>query len=322
MPADPSTSAAARRARAALDPVDIALRRARTYQRIRRTVLAMSVLTVLGMPFVAAQGWAWPKETWVGATGTVRIFGLEFLDPLLAAGVALAHGPRLGLLLTALPVLVLVALLGRFFCGWLCPYRPLLAVSDSLRWCLRRAGLSLPDLALPGWLRFVALAAVLGVTALLGEQVATLVYPPVLIARSVYRLASGMALGASGIVLSAFLLLDTAVSRAGVCRALCPGGALFSLLGAYSPLRIGRRATACTDCTVCDRVCSLGQRPMRDMLDAGCERCGRCIAACPTGALSLTFRLSTPRGEEALRSEQPPPVDRARPGSTVGERRP
>ena len=42
---------------------------------------------------------------------------------------------------------------------------------------------------------------------------------------------------------------------------------------------------------LCDVVCNLGQRPMTDQLDSGCERCGKCIAACPTDALKLAFRF-------------------------------
>lgn len=259
-------------------------------------MLALSVLTVVGTPFVAARfaDRTWPAGAFVGATGAARLLGVEFLDPLMSAGVVLARGARPGLLAAALPVLLLVVVLGRFFCGWLCPYLPLLAVSNAVRWGLGKLGIPTLDLRLPGWLRFLVLGAVLGGTAALGIQLAALVYPPALLARSAYRLAFGLGLGGGAAVLAAVWLFDTTVSRAGFCRSLCPGGALFSLLGARSPVRVQRVASRCTDCTVCDVVCNLGQRPMTERLDAGCERCGKCVASCPTGALSLSLEGRRP----------------------------
>jgi ferredoxin-type protein NapH len=282
-------SAAASRVRVTFDPVDVTLRRARIYQRVRRAVLGASVLAVVATPVVAAHlaraGAAWAPVT--GAPGAMRVLGVEFLDPLLVAGVAVAHGPSWTLLLAALPVLALVVFLGRFFCGWVCPYLPLLALSNAVRWALGRFGFRPLDLRLPPRVRYLVLAAVLVGTALCGFQLAPLVYPPLILGRTAFRLAMGWGPGGATLALGAVLLFDTFVSRAGFCRSLCPGGALFSLLGWASPVRVRRRPSACTDCTVCDVVCHLGQSPMRDRLDAGCERCGRCLSACPTGALSI-----------------------------------
>jgi ferredoxin-type protein NapH len=145
------------------------------------------------------------------------------------------------------------------------------------------------DLRLPGWLRFLVLGSVLAGSAAVGVQLAALVYPPALLARTAYRLAFGLGLGGGATVLAAVWLFDTTVSRAGFCRSLCPGGALFSLLALASPVGVRRVASRCTDCTVCDVVCNLGQRPMSDLVDAGCDRCGRCVAVCPTRALSLSL---------------------------------
>jgi len=307
-----SLSAAAGSARARLQPVDVVLRRARRFQWMRRASLALSLLLVVGLPLwqlrvagsasggVAAGGvWSWlaaalglpavPPPA-VGAPAAVSLFGLELLDPLLTLGVAITHGVRGSLLLVALPALVLVALLGRFFCGWVCPYVPLLAASNALRWGLGRLGFKPLDLRFPRRTSTVVLVAVLGATVVLGTQVAPLIYPPVVIGREAFRAIFFGSFGAGALVVGAAFALDTFVSRAGFCRSLCPGGALFSLLSAASPIRVKRDASLCTDCTVCDVVCNLGQQPMSDRLDAGCERCGKCVSACPTGALALSAR--------------------------------
>jgi ferredoxin-type protein NapH len=279
------------RGRDLLQPWDLVLRGGRRFQRARWTVLAISLLTVVGVPFLAARfrDRAWPVGLLVGATGSARVLGIDLVDPLLSAGVWLARGGRPGLLAAALPVLLLVVVLGRFFCGWLCPYLPLLALSHSVRWALGRLGVPLLDLRLPGWVRFAVLGTVLAGSSALGMQLAALVYPPALLARTAYRLAFGLGLGGGATVLAAVWLFDTTISRAGFCRSLCPGGALFSLLGVASPVRVRRVASRCTDCTVCDVVCNQGQRPMSDLVDAGCDRCGRCVAVCPTRALSFSL---------------------------------
>ena len=279
------------RVRDLLQPWDLVLRGGRAYQRARRAVLALSLLTVVATPFLAARflDRTWPAGLIVGATGSARVLGIDLVDPLLTAGVWLAGGGRPGLFAAALPVLLLVIVLGRFFCGWLCPYLPLLALSNSVRWALGKLGVPLLDLRLPGWLRFAVLGTVLAGSAALGVQLAALVYPPALLARTAYRLAFGLGLGGGATVLAVVWLFDTTISRAGFCRSLCPGGALFSLLGAASPVRVRRVTSRCTDCNACDVVCNLGQRPMSDLVDAGCDRCGRCLAVCPTRALSLSL---------------------------------
>jgi len=214
------------------------------------------------------------------------VWVVDLLDPAEALAVALVRGVNANWVWTVLPGVVLVLLLGRFFCGWACPYLPVLAASNAARWLLRKVGFEPRDLQVPRVTSRVVLVGVLVATSLTGAQVMPLVYPPAVIGREVFRAVFHGSLGLGALLVLAAFLFDTFVSRAGFCRSLCPGGATFSMLGALSPLTVKNARAKCTDCTACDVVCNLGQSPMTAKLDSGCERCGRCVSACPTGALS------------------------------------
>ena len=87
------------------------------------------------------------------------------------------------------------------------------------------------------------------------------------------------------------LLFDILVARRGFCRYLCPGGALYSLLGRYRLLRIRRDVKTCNDCVKCNAICEFGLNPMRDDFGQECNNCTACIAVCPTDALRFTAAL-------------------------------
>jgi ferredoxin-type protein NapH len=134
----------------------------------------------------------------------------------------------------------------------------------------------------------VVLASVLLLTALGGAVIAPLFYPPAILARQLFRAVYFGGIGAGLTVVVLAFLLDTFVSRGGFCASLCPGGALFRVIGMFSPVRVQRDRAACEHCGSCDAICSLAQSPMTDRLDSGCERCGKCVAVCPPGALRIT----------------------------------
>ena len=79
------------------------------------------------------------------------------------------------------------------------------------------------------------------------------------------------------------------MARRGFCRYLCPGGALYSLLGRYRLFRIKREVKSCNDCKKCNAVCEFELDPMGDDFGQECNNCTACIAICPTDALTFTI---------------------------------
>ena len=188
------------------------------YQWLRRACLAISLGALLVAPawhlgtVYEAAGLAGPgpwarladaaglssAAPWMlGVLWSAEVFGVELLDPL--AGISLRVAGHLDvsmLIALALPLL-LVAVLGRLFCGWICPYVPILALSNGVRTLAAKVGLRLPDRRLDRGTPFVVLLGLLLVTAIGGALMAPLVYPPAVIGRHLARTVYFGGLGAA-----------------------------------------------------------------------------------------------------------------------------
>lgn len=228
-----------------------------------------------------------------GNTWSGTFWGWKLSDPLAAAGQA-AAGLTLywPFLLTAAIPIILTIVFGRFFCGWICPATFLYELNTNFATWLRWAGFEVGNRHFDKRLKYAVLAVGLVISAATGSVMVAAVYPPAIIGREIYY---GVALGGFGagtVFFLATLLFDLLVARRGFCRYLCPGGALYSLLGRYRLVRIRRIVEDCNDCAKCNAVCEFGLDPLRDGFGQECNNCTACMAVCPTDALTFTLRIS------------------------------
>lgn len=225
-----------------------------------------------------------------GSPWSATLFGVRVTDPLAVIGQSAARGAiHWRFAVTALLPVIAALLLGRVFCGWLCPASFLYELVDRLRARLQGLGIPLGDLSVDPRIKYVVLAAGVAVSALAGGLAVSAIYPPAIVARELNYVIIGGSFGGGAAFLLATALFDLLVARRGFCRYLCPGGALQALLGRYRLLRVRRQASQCVDCSRCTQVCMYALDPMRDRIGQDCTNCAACVAVCPTGALA--FRL-------------------------------
>ncbi len=226
-----------------------------------------------------------------GNTWSGTFWGLKLSDPLAALGQSAAglafYWP---FWLTALIPIGLTIIFGRFFCGWICPATLLYELNTNFASWLRWAGLRVGNRHFDKRIKYGVLALGLLGSAISGSILVAAIYPPAIVGREIYY---GIALGGFGagtVFFLGTLLFDLLVARRGFCRYLCPGGALYSLLGRYRILRIRRIVETCNDCAKCNAVCEFDLDPLRDGFGQECNNCTACIAICPTDAMTFVLR--------------------------------
>jgi ferredoxin-type protein NapH len=232
-----------------------------------------------------------------GNTWSGTFWGLKLSDPLAAAG-QVAASVKTGsalywpFLMTALIPIALTVVFGRFFCGWICPATFLYELNTNFAAWLRWAGLKPGNRHFDKRLKYAVLALGLVLSAVTGSVMVAAVYPPALIGREIYYGIALGGFGAGAVFFLATLLFDLLVARRGFCRYLCPGGALYSLLGRYRLIRIRRIVETCNDCAKCNAVCEFDLDPLHDGFGQECNNCTACIAVCPTDAMTFTLRIN------------------------------
>lgn len=258
---------------------------------------------------------AWPggapgrTSPFQGTPWAGSVFGVKLMDPL--AGLESLLSGHAAVLTVALAVLLPVAatmLLGRVFCSWICPAGFLFEGGDAIRRRLAGWGLGSRGLRLWRETKYVILAVGLAFVLFGAGPVLGSHYPPALLGREVHGAVFailGRETGPAGPVFTggaAFLFLilivESALSPRAWCRTLCPGGALYSLLGAKRALRVKRNRETCTDCAACVPTCPMGLNPMRDQIGLSCDNCLECVASCPEEALHVDLGFKNTRSRE------------------------
>ncbi len=238
-----------------------------------------------------------------GGPWSLELAGVSMTDPLAGAESIAASKRAPWTLWVGLFIPLMVAiLLGRVFCSWVCPMNLLLEMTDKLRRLLSFLELPPADIKFSRWIKYCLLGAGLVLAAVVSLPVLGFIYPPAVVGRELHELVFAMferaeqgKLGfwAGGLTLmSVFIagiaLFELTVSRRWWCRYICPGGALYSILGWARVVRVKRNAPRCTDCEICDDVCPWALRPMSDMMGHECDNCGLCISHCPDKALDFS----------------------------------
>ena len=224
-----------------------------------------------------------------GSLSSSSIFGINLLDPFaFLQYVVASKSIALDSLLAVLPVLVFYGLIrGRVFCGWTCPVNLLLEIIDWIRLKLK---IKVEERVLPRHAKVYIAAGVLVLSLVLSFPVFEALSPISFINKG---LIFGSLVG--GITLLAVILVELFWGHRVWCRALCPLGGFYEVVGKVGLLNVAIDNETCIGCNKCKKAC-LCDPEILDAPVAGedvivragdCMLCGKCIEACPVEALSI-----------------------------------
>ncbi len=190
------------------------------------------------------------------------------------------------------------ALIGRFVCGWLCPFGLIQDLLHKIPFPKKirtfRADRLLRKLKYVILLVFVILLPMF-VVDILGQgapwfcklicPVGTLEggIPLVLLNQSMHS-ALGWLYAWKNVLLAVTIVLSIVIYRP-FCKYICPLGAIYSVFNPISVFRYQVDREKCTHCGACARACKMQVDPVQNANDPECIRCGQCKKVCPMGAI-------------------------------------
>ncbi|MFQ5844781.1 MAG: 4Fe-4S binding protein [Planctomycetota bacterium] len=221
-------------------------------------------------------------------------------------------------------VVLTAALLGRWICGWLCPFGLFSDILDRIS--LRRfrpahiwrvGGYVVLVFLVAGsvvfaWAGITGEAPFCSTVCMSGKLYGLLPYYATTAAPDVA--GPGSSAGVPLLVWHAllfviFLVAAILVSGRVFCRYLCPMGAMLGLANRIAAVKVVHRAEACNGCDRCHETCPMGIDLARPdfLTQSACIRCGRCISVCAQGARGWEFPWSSVRERSPRHAPVPAP---------------
>lgn len=271
---------------------------------IARRVVQVAVLCLFAAPLLAC-GWGvagayvgtggeyaldvTPADLAVwGSLSSSQILGIDLLDPFATAQVVAASKTVAGTMVWCLPILVGFALVrGRAFCGWACPVNLL---GEAVDWLRGKLGIQVSEMPVPRIAKPVVALAVLVLSAITSIPVFESISPIGAFSRG---LMFGSFLGVWTLV--AIVVAELFWGHRVWCRALCPLGGFYQVVGTVGLLSVKISQEACIGCDKCKTACLVDPSVLdaavagaEDSVRSGdCMLCGKCVDGCPAGALRI-----------------------------------
>ncbi len=190
------------------------------------------------------------------------------------------------------------ALTGRFVCGWLCPFGLIQELLHKLPFP-KKIGAFRGDKLLRK-LKYVILAVFvillpMFVVDILGQGLpyfCKLICPagtlegglPLVLMNQSMRSALGGLYAWKNLLLVLTIVFSILIYRP-FCKYICPLGAIYSVFNPISVFRYRVDQEKCTGCGVCEKVCKMQVKPMKNANSLECIRCGLCKKSCPVHAI-------------------------------------
>lgn len=187
----------------------------------------------------------------------------------------------LATLIFVLFFLLITVVLGRVWCGWLCPQTTL---SDVAEWLARRLGLTVRHNKVHGALakKILLQGIYLSLALLVASNLLWYFIPPRLFFARLFSLDLHPAAWVTFIVTGLLVYLDLAVVRRLMCSDFCPYGRFQTALVDRATLTLHLPETEreqCINCESCVRICPM-EIDIRQGYQVECTNCGRCLDAC------------------------------------------
>ena len=210
-------------------------------------------------------------------------------------------------------LILLGVLLGRFICGFLCPFgwlQDLLHRIPTKKFSTKKLKpLTFLKYAVLLVMVFLLPALMKGDTGIGDPYFCKYLCPqgvlegaiPLSIANSGIRAALGSLFNWKLGVLITVVVLSVLFYRP-FCKWLCPLGAFYALCNRVSLFQMKVDKDKCVSCGKCARACKMDVDVTKTPNHAECIRCGMCIKTCPTDA--IRFRYGFGNGSERCQSRE------------------